>query len=86
MPTIEESQGAVKRARVPIAVWIFTGVITLIALGGWFVLPHTPAIAGVLVVVVILTVGAGVMRILTSRQLSELPHREPVKAPSIGGD
>jgi hypothetical protein len=86
MPTIKETYDLPDRPPVAVRLWIIPGLITIAALGGWFVLPHTPAIAGLLVLVVIVAVGAAIMRVMTSRELSELPRRRPVKPPSTGGD
>ena len=86
MPTIKETYGLPERTPVPMRLWLVPGIITVVAVGGWLALPHTPAVAGLLVVAVLVAVGSGIGRIMTSRQLSEPPQRKPVKPPSVGGD
>jgi hypothetical protein len=88
MPTIKQTYGVPDdiRTPVPVRVWIFPAIIFVVAFGGWLLLPHTPVVAGLLVLAVLIVVASGVMRIMTSRQLNELPGRKPVKPPSVGGD
>ncbi len=78
--------GLPKRAPVPMRLWMLPGIISVLSVGGWLLLPRTPVTAGLLVFLVIGAVGAGVFRIMTSRQLNDLPPRNPVKPPSVGGD
>ncbi len=84
--SIRETYGLPKRVPVAARVWVFPALVTLVSFGAWLVLPHTPVVAGVLVLIVIGVVGAGVFRIMTSRQLNDLPPRNPAKPPSVGGD
>jgi len=86
MRSIKESYDLPKRLPVPMRVWLMPLIILLASVGGWLVLPRTPVTAGLLVLVIIVVVGASVFRIMTSRQLTALPRRNPVKPPSTGGD
>ena len=85
-PNIRETYSLPRRSPVAVRLWLVPGVITVIAFGLWLVLPRTPVVAGLLVLVVIVAVGSAIGRIATSRQLTDLPQREPVKPPSVGGD
>ncbi len=85
-PSIRETYSLPKRVPVTARLWIVPGIITVVVFGLWLALPRTPVVAGLLVVVVILTVGSTIARILMSRQFSEMPQRKPVKPPSTGGD
>jgi hypothetical protein len=51
----------------------------------WLVLPDGPVTVVVLVLIVIVSLFAGLGRIMQSRQLSEPPGRNPVQAPSTHG-
>jgi hypothetical protein len=85
-PTIRETYNLPKRSPVAARLWLVPGIITVIAFGLWLALPRTPVVAGLLVLVVIVAVGTAIARILTSRQLTDLPQRQPAKPPSVGGD
>jgi hypothetical protein len=51
----------------------------------WLVLPHTVAIIVVLMLLELVLVYGGLYRIFLSRELSRLPRRRPVQAPSTKG-
>jgi len=74
--------------RVPVAVrvWILMLAAPAIVIGLWFVLPHTVVAVIVVAAVAILVVFGGLARILSARELKELPPRRPMKPPSVGGD
>jgi hypothetical protein len=88
MTSIKQTYGVPDQMPTPVAVrvWIFPALIFVVAVGGWLLLPHTPVVAGLLTLAVIVIVGVGVARIMASRQLNDLPGRKPVKPPSTGGD
>ena len=70
--------------RLPV---VFRIVILMLAVPGvgialWLILPHTPAVVGVLVVYVLAAVGLGLWRISTARELSRPPGRHPMPPPS----
>jgi hypothetical protein len=85
-PTIKETYSLPKRSPVAVRLWIVPGIITVVAFGLWLALPRTPVVAGLLVLIVIAALGSTVARILTSRQFTDLPERQPAKPPSVGGD
>ena len=67
---------------MPFRQWALMLSVVGIALVLWFVLPDSPVVVALLVIVVLATVFLGVGSILRSRQLSDAPGRNPVRPPS----
>ena len=66
----------------PVRMWVLMVGVVLLALVLWFVLPDSPVTVAILAVVVLGTVFFGVSRVITARQLSRPPGRNPTPPPS----
>jgi hypothetical protein len=84
MSRVRETYDLPARPPVPFRQWGLMLLVPLLAIVLWVVLPDSPVVVALLVIVVLATVFLGVGRILRSRQLSEPPGRNPVRPPSEG--
>jgi predicted lysophospholipase L1 biosynthesis ABC-type transport system permease subunit len=66
----------------PMRMWALMVGVVLLALVLWLVLPDSAVTVAILAVVVLATVFFGVSRIITARQLSRPPGRNPTPPPS----
>jgi hypothetical protein len=82
MPSMRETYDLPDRVPVPVRHWVLMGIVPLLALVLWLVLPDSPIVVAILVIAVLVTVFVGVQRVLASRQLSERPGRRPTTPPS----
>ena len=82
MPDIRETYDLPRRVPVPMRQWALMVGVIVIALGLWAVLPDSPILVAVLVIVILGVVFAGVRSVLASRQLHEAPGRNPTPPPS----
>ena len=85
MEPIRETYDMPKTTPVPMRQWVLMLAVPLIAIGLWLILPDSPIVVALLVIVVLATVFLGVQRILSARQLSETPGRHPTTPPSARG-
>ena len=82
MDNVRETYDLPRRPPVPMRQWLLMLAVPVIALGLWLVLPHSPIIVALLVVVVLASVFAGVWGILRTRGMGTPPGRHPVAPPS----
>jgi hypothetical protein len=82
MDNVRETYDLPERPPVPMRQWLLMLAVPLIALVLWLVLPDSPIVVAILVLVVLVTVFLGVQRILRARQLSTPPGRNPTTPPS----
>jgi hypothetical protein len=82
MTRIRETYDLPQRTPVTYRQWGLMLLVPLLAIVLWVVLPDSPVVVALLAIVVLATVFLGVWRILSSRQLSEPPGRDPVPPPS----
>ena len=61
---------------VPHRVWGAFGLLLILSLVGWLLLPDSPVTVALLAIAVIAFVGVGVFRVLSSRQLRRAPGRD----------
>lgn len=74
--------------RTPVVVWIVVWCVAIgfpVPLLWWLVLPHTVAITVGLGLLELAIVFGGLLRVFASAELTRLPRRRPVQAPSTKG-
>jgi hypothetical protein len=77
MSPIRETYDLPKRVPVPFRQWAVMVGVLLAVLVLWYVLPHTPIVVGLLAILTLGLVFAGVQRVLSSRTFNEAPGRRP---------
>jgi predicted lysophospholipase L1 biosynthesis ABC-type transport system permease subunit len=82
MRSLRDTYDAPDETPSPMRMWALMVGVVVLALLLWLVLPDSAITVAILAVVVLGTVFFGVSRILTSRQLSEPPGRNPTPPPS----
>ena len=82
MRSLRETYDAPDETPSPLRMWALMVGVVVLALVLWLVLPDSPVTVAILAIVVLATVFFGVSRILTSRQLSRPPGRNPTPPPS----
>lgn len=85
MSSIREEYDLPERTPVPVRHWALMLLVPAVALVLWLVLPSSPVVVALLVLVVLASVFAGVRGVLGSRQLHQPPRRNPVTPPSARG-
>ena len=85
MPTVREDYDLPEKTPVPMRQYALMISVIVIALALWAVLPDSPVLVAVLVLVVLATVFAGVRSVLASRALHRPPGDHPVTPPSARG-
>jgi|tagenome__1003787_1003787.scaffolds.fasta_scaffold19225640_2 hypothetical protein len=73
--TVREDYDLPKRAPTPLLVWALIGVVIVLALGLWLVLPDGPVTVALLFLLILGAVFFGVSRILFSRRLTGTESR-----------
>ena len=86
MRTIRETYDLPSRPGVAFRQWMVMLAVPGIALGLWLLLPHSPITVAVIAIVVLAAVFIGVGFVLSSRQASEPPRRDPMPPPSTTRD
>jgi hypothetical protein len=82
MPSVRETYDLPEDAPTPIRLWVAMVVFAAVSLLVWLVLPHTPVVVGVLVLLLLAIAFLLVQIVLSSRELEEPPGRNPTTPPS----
>jgi hypothetical protein len=83
MPRERQSYDLPKRPPLPFRQAVVMFAAVLLALGLWFFLPNSAIVVGLIAVIMLAVVFAGVGLVLRSQELDEKPGRNPVTPPSI---
>jgi hypothetical protein len=86
MRSIRETYDLPRRPGVAFRQWMVMLAVPVIALGLWLVLPDSPITVAVTAILVLVAVFAGVGFVLSSREASEPPRKDPIPPPSITRD
>jgi hypothetical protein len=82
MRPLLDTYGLPHRLPVVFRIVILMLAIPAVGIALWLILPHTPAVVGLLVLYVLAAVAGGLWRISTARELNRPPGRNPQPPPS----
>jgi hypothetical protein len=82
MRSLLDTYGLPHRVPVVFRIVILMVAFPAVGIALWLILPHTPAVVGVMVLYVLAVGALGLWRISTARELSRPPGRHPQPPPS----